>query len=94
MQFQLTDTTLRNWIIFLAALLLLLVTLGGAALTGWLFFIGAQVNSILIAFVGFALGTLVNLVQHALGFNQGVSVSTPVPTTLESTTPAVVSTPQ
>ncbi len=71
---QISDEKVRSVIIVAAALALILCCLGAAALVGFLFVTGQAVNAILIAFVGFALGQLFNMVTHALGFNQGVNV--------------------
>ncbi len=89
---QLNNDKLRNWILFVAALALILCTIGAAGIVGWLFATGQTVNAILIGFVAFALGQLFNMVSHALGFNQALNV-TPLATdtlmpTLATTAPA------
>ncbi len=66
---------MRNWVVFLSALVLLLVLIGAGGLVAYLFATGQAVNAILIGFVGFGLGQLFNMVSHALGFNQALNVT-------------------
>jgi hypothetical protein len=95
---QIFDAKLRNDIIFVAAVALIVCTVGAAGIVGFLFVNGqAQVNPILIGFVAYSLGTLTHLVTQSLGFNQGVNVlpvnAAPPASSITTTQSEVVSLP-
>jgi hypothetical protein len=75
---QISDERTRNIIILAVAIGLIVICVGAAAMVGFLFVTGRDVNVILISFVALTLGQMFAMVQRELGFSQGVNVM-PIP---------------